>query len=68
MGLSWVGSGVRKCCGMSGKRMGGDEMGRRMPLTMVCWSLKVLLPDITSPTVETPPIWTEKGMRWELVI
>lgn len=26
MGLSWVGRGVRKCCGMSEGRMEGDDM------------------------------------------
>ena len=40
-----------------------DGRERWRQFTMVCWSLKVLLPDITSPNVETAPIWTAPGMR-----
>lgn len=47
--------------------MGWDWVGWKVSLlTMVCWGSKVVLPDITSPRVDTPPIWTAKGMRWEV--
>jgi hypothetical protein len=34
-------------------------------LAMVCWSFQVRLLDITSPFVDSSPIWTAPMMRWD---